>query len=247
MSLFDAVSSIAGIRWLESEEDAKRYFGVKSQEQEQEQEREGEAALTIIDDVGGGIVTVDGLVEDLVSDAKSGTGRVYLIKGTADLNSSAFGFYLWRKVVSRLGLEPGPKPDPERVRVLAAVWYFNPRVPNDPGYLVFMDDRILENPELEIAEALGPVVEMLMEDRRLLEMHEKDEEKDWFWGFHYPLVITTSSEVWDGVIKVLFANGGRGAITSEEHRQLFRTLYNEGKVIRRLTLLKKPETKWLYG
>jgi len=231
MSQFNLYDRIAGISWLISEEDVKRYFWIKSKEQEQEPEQE--PAWTIIDDVGGGIVTVDQLIEGLVNDAKSGTGRVYLVKATAGLDNSAFGFYLSRELLRRLGSGSGS----EDVRLIAAMWHFNARYPNGPGNLVIMDDHIMGNPELEIAEVMKRVLEMVNED---------GDEKDWSWGFHYPLVITTSGEAWDGVIKILFGND-IDAITSEEHRQLFRTLYNEGKVIRRLTLLKKPETKWLYG
>jgi len=207
----------AGYRQLNFEQDARRYFGMEPQDLL-------EPVWTIVDEVSGERMTVDHLVKGLVNDAKSGKGRVYLVKGKAGVGKSALAFYASCELLSRSGRG-------EELRVLAADGVFKPNAPNEPGTVVFLDDSNLAKYENQISDVLSGVVELLMA-----------EGVESGRGLHYPLVITVSDERWNFVEAALL-RGETSAITNEDHREKWRTLYGEGKVIRRLSVspLKKTE------
>ncbi|MFP3138399.1 MAG: hypothetical protein RXS42_09345, partial [Nitrososphaeria archaeon] len=217
--LKEEIARTAGYRQLNSEEDAGRYFGVESRDSL-------EPVWMIVDEVSGERVTVDQLVEGLVNDAKSGTGRIYLVRGKAGVGKSSLAFYASCELLSRSGRG-------EALRVLAAEGSFRPDAPNEPGTVVFLDDRNLTNYKKEISDVLGGVVERLMADGG-----------EGGPGLHYPLVITVSDERWNGVEAALL-RGENPAITSEEHLRKWKAFYEEGKVIRRLSVnpLKKEEAR----
>jgi len=192
-------------------------------------------------------VTVDQLVEGLVNDAKSGTGRVYLIRGEAGVGKSALAFYVSCELLNRsrrgeelrvlqqsrpVNLGAHISGEGEELRVLAAEGGFRPDAPNVGRTVVFLDDRNLANYDEVISGALRDVVEL---------MPESGEGGS---DFHYPLVITVSDERWSRVEAALL-RGENPAITSEKHWDKFRKLYTEGKFIRRLSVspLAKEEAK----
>jgi len=230
--LEDEIARTAGYRQLNSEEDAGRYFGMESRDSLQ-------PVWTIVDEVSRERVTVDQLVEGLVNDAKSGTGRVYLVRGEAGVGKSALAFYASCELLSRSGrgealrvlqqarsvnLGAHISGRGEALRVLAAEGDFRPGAPNEPGTVVFLDDGKLADYKKEISDVLRGVVESFM-------AHGGEGGS----GLHYPLVITVSDERWDRVEAALL-RGENPAITSEDHREKWEELYREGKVIRRLSV-----------
>jgi len=230
--LKEEIARTAGYRRLNSEEEAGHYFGLESRDSL-------EPVWMIVDEVSGERVTVDQLVEGLVNDAKSGTGRVYLVRGEAGVGKSALAFYASCELLSRSGggealrvlqqarsvnLGAHISGRGEELRVLAAEGSFRPDAPNEPGTVVFLDDGKLADYEEEISNVLRGVVERLMADGG-----------EGGPGLHYPLVITVSDERWNFVEAALL-RGENPAITSEDHREKWRAFYGEGKVIRRLSV-----------
>jgi len=175
------------------EEDARRYFGTEPRDSL-------EPVWTIVDEVSRERVTVDQLVEELVNDAKNGTGRVYLVRGEAGVGKSAVAFYVSCELLSRSRRD-------EELRVLAAEGGFRPRAPNEPETVVFLDDRNLADYEDEISDVLKGVVELLMADGG-----------EGGPGLRYSLVITVSDERLNGVEAALL-RGEKPKIKSEEHRE----------------------------
>jgi len=217
--LEEEIAKIAGYSRLVSEHDASKYFGVEWQDSL-------EPVWTIADKVSKKSVTVDQLVEGLMNDAKSGTGRVYLIRGKAGVGKSALAFYVSCELLSRSDKKG------EALQVLAAKDGFRPDAPNKPGTVVFLDDLNLAKYQKVISDVLSGVVELMPDD----------EEGD--SGLSYPMVITVSDERWNGVEATLL-RGENPAITSEEHRKKWRKLYREGRVIRQLSVnpLEREEAK----
>jgi hypothetical protein len=171
-------------------------------------------------------VAVDKLVEGLMNDAKSGTGRVYLIRGKAGVGKSAMACYVSCEFLRRSGDEG------EGLQVLAAYRGFRPNALNERRTVVFLDDLNLGNYQEVISDVLRGVVEL---------MRDGGEGGS---RLSYPLVITVSDERWNGVEAALL-RGEKPAITSEEHWKKWSKLYGEGKVIRRLSVspLKEAEAK----
>jgi hypothetical protein len=217
--LEEETATTAGYRRLDSEDDARDYFGV-----------EGRSSLepvwTIVDEASQESVAVNELIEGLTEDAKSGKGRVYLVRGEAGVGKSAMACYVSYKLLSRSGVEG------EGLQVQAAYRGFKPAVLNGRRTVVFLDDHTLSEYEKEISDVLKGVVEL---------MRDGGEGGS---GLSYPLVITVSDERWYGVEAALLRDKST-MITSQEHRKIWRKLYREGKVIRRLTVspLKEEEAK----
>jgi len=229
----------AGYRQLNSEQDARRYFGM-------EPEDSPEPVWMIIDEVSGERVTVDQMVEGLVNDAKSGKGRIYLVRGKAGVGKSALAFYVSCELLSRSSRDEAVRAlqqarsvnlgthisgGGEELRVLVAEGSFRPNAFNERGTVVFLDDGNLAKYENQISDVLSGVVELLKADGG-----ERDPD------LCYPLVIIVSDERWNFVEAVLL-RGENPAITSEDHRKKWRTLYEEGKVIRRLRVSQLEEAE----
>jgi hypothetical protein len=98
-----------------------------------------EPVWTIVDEASQENVAVDKLVEGLMNDTKSETGRVYLIRGKAGVGKSAMACYVSCEFLRRSGDEG------EGLQVLAAYRGFRPNALNERRTVVFLDDLNLEN------------------------------------------------------------------------------------------------------